>query len=144
MAKSVLPGLDTGIFDQLLWLFKEMAKFQLLYPLLAQIGYRAINSSASLPEEITTQAATSTRQYFTSLIEEGKKRGEVRPEVDPEITAFVFTSALTELTPYLTDKLAIEKQAQTNSAENNLPLDKVEEVYVKIIEVLRLGISPRA
>lgn len=141
IANSIMPTAEMGIFATLLWLFKEMAKFQISFPQLAQIGYRAINSPSYLPGDVTAKAATQTRQYFTSLFEKGKKSGEIRSDVDSEISAFIFTAALTELTPYLIEKLGIKNQSQVNTSENLLPMDKVEEVFNQIVEVLRLGIS---
>lgn len=140
LAQSVPPA-NMSLFERLHWLFQEMARFQLLYPQLAQLGYRAVNGASPFPEDITAGASGATRQYFAALIEEGKQRGEIRPEVDAEVAAFVFTAALTELTPFLTQKLEIDKETLASKAENLLPLNKVEEVFTQIVAILRSGIA---
>jgi AcrR family transcriptional regulator len=42
LAKTRPPDPEMNLFDTLQWLFQEMAKYQIIYPDLAKIGYRAV------------------------------------------------------------------------------------------------------
>ncbi len=141
LAKSTPPDPQMGLFDTLRWLFGEMAKFQFLYPGLAQIGYRAIYGKSPLPEEIIRQATQSTRLYFAEQIQAGQQRGEVRLGVDAEVAAFVFTAALAELTAFLPPP-ARGDSAEPAAGEND-PLyeAQVARVYDQIVTILQHGIA---
>ena len=108
LAATRSPETGMTLFDTLRWLFREMANFEILYPRLAKIGYRAIYGKSPLPEDIVNKARQSTTQYFFELIEQGKQRGEIRPEVDSNAAAFIFSAALTQLGNYLTARAGID------------------------------------
>lgn len=135
LASSAPRASELGLYDSLRWLFHEMAKYQLVYPKLAQIGLRAAYGRSPLPEELVSQAARSTREYFYRLIEAGKPRGEVRPEIDSELAAFIFTAALTELPRFLSP------QAGAEAPPTPVAEAEIAARYDQIINILRSGIA---
>jgi AcrR family transcriptional regulator len=135
------PDPMMNVFDTLHWLFREMAKFQILYPDLAKIGYRAVYGKPPLPEDIVRNATQSTRQYFLDRIEEGKKRGEVRPEIDPGIAAFVLTAALAELTLFLSSQFGSHSADLVTRKEYSNYEAEVEKIYNQIVSILQFGIA---
>jgi AcrR family transcriptional regulator len=141
LANARPPDPKTNLFDTLHWLFREMAKYQILYPDLARIGYRAVYGKPPLPDDIVNNAAQSTRQYFADLIEAGKKRGEVRPEIDSGIAAFVFTAALAELTPFLTTQVGIHSVDLVTGEKYSNYEAEVEKIYNQIVTILQSGIA---
>ena len=141
LAKSTPPDAEMKLFDTMRWLFREMAKFQLLYPDLAKIGNRAVFSKSPLPEDIVTRGTQSTLQYFVKLIEAAKGRGEVRPEVDASVAAFIFTAALSELSSFLTTHADGHPAAYLT--EENYPVYEAEmaRIYDQILGILQSGIA---
>ena len=141
LAKSEPPDPGMKLFDTLRWLFQEMAKFQLLYPDLARIGYRAVYGKSPLPEDIVAKGTQSTQQYFVALIDTGKQHGEVRPEIDAGVAAFIFTSALAELSGFLTARAVAQLTAPLT--EENYPLyePEVARIYDQIVAILQSGIA---
>jgi AcrR family transcriptional regulator len=131
------PDPRMGLFDRLRWLFQGMAGFEIEYPQLARIGYRAVYGRASLPEDIVDQGTQTTRKYFTDLIEAGKERGEVRPEIDAEVAAFVFTAALAELNSYL-GSTSLEGVSGANSGAYQA---ETARIYTQIVSILQHGIA---
>ena len=132
------PGMN--IFDTLRWLFREMANFELRYPGLARIGYRALYGKSPLPEGVMEKGRQSTMQYFTRLIEQGKQRGEVRAEVDAEAAAFIFTAALTELGSFLASQPG-QITGRIGSEEDPATLTRVQEKYDQMIAILQHGMA---
>jgi TetR/AcrR family transcriptional regulator len=130
-----------NVFDNMRHLFKVMSSFELRYPKLAQVGYRAIQGKSPLPEEIVIQGKRSSQQYFIGMIEEGKRQGQIRQEIDAEIVSFVFTTIIAELGNLLKEKLA--SGALTNNEQKAISSkqDEIEQVYNQIVSILQDGIA---
>jgi AcrR family transcriptional regulator len=135
------PESGMALFDTLHWLFREMANFEVQYPRLAKIGYRAIYGKSPLPEDIVTKARQSTTQYFFELLEQGKKRGEIRSEVDSTAAAFIFSAALTQLGSYLTARAGIDPMEIAESGSYPLHEPEVMKMYDQIISILQYGLT---
>ena len=141
LSVSRLNETGMSLFDNLRWLFREMANFEILYPRLAKIGYRAIYGKSPLPEDIVNQARQSTTQYFFELIEQGKQRGEIRPETDSNAAAFIFSAALSQLGNYLTIKAGVDPIKIVMDGSYPLNSPEVMKTYDHIIAILQNGLA---
>lgn len=136
MAESMQGSPNSSFFESLNHLFKVMATFELQYPKLAKIGYRAANGKSPLPEEMVENAKLSTRQYFANLLESGIANGEIRDDTNIEVTAFLFASALSELGNFLSiNPASIGMDQQSIDQVTN-----IETTYQQIIAVIKHGI----
>ena len=97
MAQAFQQENTLPFFESLLALFSVMANFELQYPKLAKIGYKAVSGKSPLPEELLIKGKRASIQYFVTLIDRGKANGEIRSDIDAEIAAFIFVSALSEI-----------------------------------------------
>jgi TetR/AcrR family transcriptional regulator len=129
------------LFDTLRWLFQEMANFEILYPRLAKIAYRAIYGKSPLPEDIVNKARQSTTQYFFEMIEQGKHQGEIRLEIDSGAAAFIFSAALTQLGNYLATKTGIDPIKIAESGNYPLQMPEIVKTYSQIITILQFGMA---
>ncbi len=137
MTESTQVNANDSFFESLNHLFKVMATFELHYPKLAKIGYRAANGKSPLPEELVEKAKRSTRKYFIALLENGITRGEIRKDTNVEVTAFLFSSALAELGNFLSIKpgsIGLDEQPTDQVSE-------IENAYQQIIAVIKHGIA---
>lgn len=132
-----------SLFDYLRWLFREMANFEILYPRLAKIGYRAIYGKSPLPEDIINKARQSTTQYFFELIEQGKQRGEIRSEIDSDAAAFIFSATLTQLGNYLTARAGIDPVQVVEGGRYPLQAPDVMKTYDEIITILQYSLAKK-
>jgi AcrR family transcriptional regulator len=137
LSSTKLPEPDKNVFETLRHLFQIMAGFEVRYPQLAKIGYRAVHSKSQLPEDIMASARRSTQQYFIELIEEGKKQGEIRPEIDANVTAFIFTATLTELGNSLIARAGFFTSEDNFSGRT----PELEKIYNQIVSILQVGIA---
>jgi AcrR family transcriptional regulator len=133
------PG--AAFFDTLRRLFHEMANFEILYPRLAKIGYRALYGKSPLPEDIVTQARLSTVQYFQDLIEQGKNQGEIRPDLDSAAAAFIFTAALSELVSYLAARAGVDPLQFIQEGSNPLQALDLNKIFEQIVSILQFGME---
>ena len=139
MGESIQSSPNLPFFESLNHLFRVMATFELQYPKLAKIGYRAANGKSPLPEELVEKAKRSTSQYFITLLENGIASGEIRKDTNVEVTALLFSSALAELGNFLSIKpgsIGLDEQ----------PIDQVSDIeiaYQQIIAVIKHGIAAK-
>lgn len=141
LAATRLNESDMTLFDSLRGLFREMSNFEILYPRLAKIGYRAIYGKSPLPADIVNKARQSTTQYFFELIEQGKQRGEIRLEVDSNAAAFIFSATLTQLGSYLTARAGIDPIEIAEGGSYPLHVPEVMKTYEQIIAILQFGLA---
>ncbi len=137
MAESGQNNANTPFFESLNHLFKVMATFEMKYPKLAKIGYRATNGKSPLPEELLEQAKSSTRKYFAALLEKGMASGEIRNDTNVEVTAFLFASALAELGNFL----SIKPDSIGSEDQSNDQILEIENIYQQIVAVIKHGIA---
>jgi AcrR family transcriptional regulator len=143
MASIRMPESTPGVFSTLRGLFHGMAAFELRYPLLAKVGYRAVHGKSPLPAEVLSKARQSTQQYFIALIEEGKIQGEIRADVDSSTAAFILTAALEELGNLITAKTRDEFSASGSGGLSETLAPEVEKTYNHILAILQDGIIQR-
>ena len=141
MAAARPPNPEATLFDTLRWLFEEMGKFELLYPQLAKVGYRAAYGKSPLPEAIIAKGRQATLQYFTQLIEQGKQRGEIRPDIDPSAAAFMFTATLTQLGDFLAKSAGVEAHDIAEQGSYPVHAPAVRQMLDQIITILQSGMA---
>lgn len=130
-----------SFFESLRELFSVMAGFELQYPKLARIGYKATSGKSPLPEELLIKGKRSTIQYFVTLIEQGQKEGEIRPEIDAEVAAFIFVSALSEMGSFVSSYSELSFKSPIDEKPNSSQLKEIETLYQQVIMILKNGIS---
>ncbi|HZK61661.1 MAG TPA: TetR/AcrR family transcriptional regulator [Anaerovoracaceae bacterium] len=126
-------------FEMLTNLFQVMASYEMRYPQLSKIGFRATSGNSPLPEELVLKAKQSTSQYFLEMVEEGKRRGEIRPEVDSSIAVLIFTSTLSGLGDYVRSGARVDlSEMRDYSLVKEL---RLETIFKQIVSILQDGIA---
>ena len=137
MSRSFQQNSESSLFVSLRQLFTSLSKFEVLYPELSRIGYRAATGKSPLPEETLIKARMATQQYFVEMIERGRARGEVRLNINVNAVAFLLTTALAELGNYIgivPDEIG--RSEQDISSESRL-----FETYKDILGIIQDGIA---
>lgn len=141
LAAATPPKPDAALFDSLRWLFEEMAKFELLYPQLAKVGYRAAYGKSPLPESLIAKGRQATLQYFIRLIEQGKQRGEIRSEIDSSAAAFIFTAAVTHMGDFLASRAGVDAVEIAEQGSYPVHSPAVRQMYDQIIAIFQFGMA---
>lgn len=140
MANAISIDQNQDVFETLHLLFSRMAAFEVQFPDLARIGYRALNGTSPLPEEIINKGRLATRDLFIQLIETGKKNGSIRPDVDAIAAGYIITAAITELGSFL---IHHGKKNEDNAVPALYPAD-IKSEYHQIVSILKDGLGIRS
>ena len=135
------PDSDMTWDEMLVNLFQVMASYELRYPQLSKIGFKATSGNSPLPEEIVMKAKQSTSLYFQELVEEGKRRGEIRPDVDSSIAVLIFSSTLASLGDYVKSHPRVDFQDIDLTEKTMVQELGLENVFNQIISILKNGIA---
>ena len=123
------------------------SRFDLSYPHLSLIIYRAMQDSAdpeqsAIAEELTQRSAEFLQQYVAIAAE----RRQIRTDIDIELAAHVVNSLTLALEPYLKLKYGYTHLQQIAGEQGSTPF--TEEQLVQdiddLVSVMRSGLQPAA
>lgn len=137
MVSTFEQNSEDSFFDSLDRLFNSLTRFELQYPELSKIGYKAATGKSPIPSELLKNAKLATQQFFADMISKGIERGEVRKNVDVNATAFLLATALSELGNFA----GIRPDQIGNSQQVVSENPQLLHAYQSIIHIIRDGIS---
>lgn len=127
-----------GIFAYLRWIAEVGTEFEWTYPELSRVGYRAfyLGESPAAFSERTSQKAAG---FYTQLVEQGKRQGDIAPSVDTELAAFLFTTILNNLPAYLLQRLPSDEKMLPTETGPTVAL--LTDIFGQIVEILEHGMG---
>ncbi len=132
---------DLPLFEFIRWMFHEMAHFQMAYPQLSRLGYRATYGNSPLPEDVMANSRLATQKYFKVQIEAAQQKGEIRQDADAEIAAYLITNALTELGSFLTSQAGVEKEKLADNGYFPVDNPSIQAAIDKLLNLLEFGLN---
>ncbi len=145
--KKEFLGLDhpdlhhVGIFAYLRWLAQNGVSFELAYPELTRIGYRAL-TAGTIPPEFYERAHDMAQAYYRNLVELGKSQGDLAPDLDADVAAYIFDSVLSNLGNYLMQHNLARNVADIDSDQSIYAQSEIDGVLTKIVNILEFGMAP--
>ena len=143
LRQSPSPDAVNGIFDTLRWLLKAGVGFEFSNPQLSRISYRAVFDDVPLPEETNALIRSGGMQYFTQLVQQGMKEGDIAPDIDPGVAAFAFNAVFMNLGLYIMERLQISPDALLEQGRATLASPIAQAIMEDAIRVLENGLTPR-
>jgi AcrR family transcriptional regulator len=131
-----------GIFRYLRWMAEAGVQFELTYPDLMRVGYRALSRNL-YPQEFQARARQKAHEFYRQLVALGKEQGDIAPEIDDDLAAYVFDSIFLGLGQYLplrTGRSADDTPGQPAFFE----LPEVVRVFEQTINILEHGMGKRS
>jgi AcrR family transcriptional regulator len=129
----------TGIFRYLRWMMQAGVQFELTYPDLVRVGYRALSRSAS-PQELFARYRQQSFSFYRHLVERGKAQGDIAPEIDDELAAFLFDAIFSTLGQFLMQRIAQrEEEWRGRQAISELP--EVTRLFDQTVGILEHGLD---
>lgn len=98
-----LPDPRIGIFAYLRRLAEIGVEFELAYPRLSELGYRAAAGN-NLPAGFEEQMNQDTLAFFRHLVAQGKTQGHIAADIDDDLAAFLLNTIFSELGRYLMNR----------------------------------------
>ncbi|GIV78948.1 MAG: TetR family transcriptional regulator [Litorilinea sp.] len=134
-----------GIFRYLYWVVENALHFELRYPELVRLGYRAYAAPHTLPQAVQSWLQSQVRQesmaFYRRLVALGQEQGDIRQDLNPDLVAsifeIIFTSLNQTLIGYIAEHIGGEQEDQ--------PLFIREEIlalYHQALNILERGLAP--
>jgi AcrR family transcriptional regulator len=131
----------TGIFRYLRWMMQAGVQFELTYPDLVRVGYRALSRSAN-PQELFARYQQQSLTFYRRLLERGKAQGDIAPEIDDELAAFLLDAIFSTLGPFLMQRIA-QREAEWQGKQAIGELPEVTRLFDQTVNILEHGLTPR-
>lgn len=136
------PDWEMGIFNYLRWVAEESVRFELAYPRLSQVGYRALTGNGYPPDLVERMKAQSL-SFFHQLVARGKAQGDIAPEIDEDLAAFIFHTVFTELGQYMLQRVGDEAFQEALGADFYED-EAIQRIFTQTLEILERGMGPRS
>lgn len=128
-----------GIFAYLHWIVQAGVRFEVTYPELMQVAYRALNQTG-YPRAFVVRAQRESRLFYMRLVARGKVQGDISPQVDDELAAFIFDTIFTGVGQYLLERFEYsEDTAQGQHAFFEAP--DVVRIFEQTVDILEHGMG---
>jgi TetR/AcrR family transcriptional regulator len=129
----------TGIFHYLHWMAQAGVQFELAYPELVRIGYRAMSRN-SYPQKFQKRAQEDAHLFYRRLVAKGKEQGDISPEIDEDLAAFIFDAFFSGLGQYMAQRVAAhEEEWQGTRAFFEMP--EMVRVFDQVVNILEHGMG---
>lgn len=132
--KWELFGLDRpdpqhiGVFRYLHKMTQASVLYQLTYPGLFKVGYRAVSRNI-FPQEFYQRTQQEAHKFYLQLVAIGKEQGDIPPEIDDDLAAFIFNTVMFGLGQYLLSRIARHE----DYLQGNAPLFEMPEA-IRVLE----------
>lgn len=139
LAELPAPDPASDLFDYLKWQLSSTAMFEVRYPDLAGVLFRAFVEEVPFPEMTEELRRRGTTQFFKQLISQGLAHGDVAVWVDPDTAAFLMESVFYQFGRYLARRLDLI-QAE-NDALWNQQNETVQLVVDSLMDLVEAGMK---
>ena len=99
------PSNSLKTFDYLKWMMQAAVQFELAYPDLARIAYRAFVEEIPFPEEVDDLVKQGGASYFNDFLAQGILHDDVAPWVDTDLAAYMLKIIYNSFGNYLLKRI---------------------------------------
>lgn len=136
------PDYASDLFGYLRWLFLTAVHFEVRYPRLARISYRAFMEEDPFPEIIEELRRRGTTQFFKQLLSQGVLYGSISPMVDPDIGAFLLEAVYYRVGKYILER--VNAKEGDMSPESVLEDESVQQILDNMMDLIKGGMQAQA
>ena len=133
------PDPDADLFGYFGWLYQSTVYFEIQFPRLARIQFRAFVEEIPFPEMLDELRRRGTTQFFKQLLSQGIIHGKVAPFVDPDTGAFLLESAYYRFGPYFIDRMNIQRD--TVDITTIFQGAEAQEMVHNLLDIFKAGMQ---
>jgi AcrR family transcriptional regulator len=128
-----------GVFKYLHWVVENSFRYEIAYPQLTRLGYRAVAGNL-FPQAFQSRARQETIAFYRRLVAVGKQQGDIDPAIDTDLIMAIFDvvfSALSQtLTTYITEHVA-------NGQDREILFDRPDllQLLHQAMDILERGLA---
>lgn len=134
---ALAPSVD--LFGYMRWQFLSAVSYEVRYPLLAKITFRAFVEEVPFPEMKEELMRRGTTQLFKQLISQGILHGEVGVWVDPDVAAFLMEVVFYQFGKYFIERLGLNQAAEID--QEILENEEAQQLLSNLMDILEAGMK---
>jgi len=137
--KSSSNNLKT--FDYLKWMMQASVQFELAYPDLARIAYRAFVEEIPFPEEVDELVRQGGSSYFNDFLAQGILHDDVAPWVDTDMAAYILQIVYNSFGRYLLKRINSLSTLSTDRSADIFTNPDSRLLFDNLMELLEGGMG---
>jgi len=135
------PSNNLKTFDYLKWMMQAAVQFELAYPDLARIAYRAFVEEIPFPEEVDGLVKQGGASYFNDFLAQGILHEDVAPWVDTDMAAYMLQIIYNSFGHYL-----LKRIKPTSTFPSDQPADiftnaAAQTLFDNLMELIEAGMG---
>ncbi len=128
-----------GVFQYLHWIADNGVRFEMTYPQLTRLGYRAFAASF-MPQPFQSRARQESVAFYRRLVVLGQSQGEISQEFDVDLAASIFNLVLSALSQTLMGHMVVHVAAEQGQ-QPMFDWPEISRLYHQAIDILRRGLN---
>jgi len=128
-------------FDYLKWMMQASVQFELAYPDLARIAYRAFVEEIPFPEEVDELMRQGGASYFNDLLAQGILHDDVAPWVDTDMAAYLLQIVHNSFGRYLLKRIRSLSSTSADQSADIFANPDAMMLFDNLMELLEGGMG---
>lgn len=142
--ESNLSKSKLDFFEYLSWLLETSINFDLTYPTLSQLSYRAFYGNLPFQDQKIEEAKVEFSVFIRQMIIKGVEEGDIDPTIDLDLAVFVVDTLSNSFSHYATKRIGVTPDKLAQEGISALGPELVKKMFNELVRILKLGlINPK-
>ena len=142
--ESNLSKSKLDFFEYLSWLLETSINFDLTYPTLSQLSYRAFYGNLPFQDQKIEEAKVEFSVFIRQMIIKGVEEGDIDPTIDLDLAVFVVDTLSNSFSQYATKRIGVMPDKLAQEGISALGPELVKKMFNELVRILKLGlINPK-
>ena len=142
--ESNLSKSKLDFFEYLSWLLETSINFDLTYPTLSQLSYRAFYGNLPFQDQKIEEAKVEFSVFIRQMIIKGVEEGDIDPTIDLDLAVFVVDTLSNSFSQYATKRIGVTPDKLAQEGISALGPELVKKMFNELVRILKLGlINPK-
>ena len=134
---------EMGFFEYLSWVFAINLEFDIAYPALSKLGYRAFYGDVPFADPKVEQMKQAASDFIRQIVIKGIDDGDIKPNIDRDLAVFVVETLSNAISNYIPQKLRISTDKLAQEGAASFDADAAQDIFQELIKILRFGLGDR-
>jgi AcrR family transcriptional regulator len=135
------PKTKLDFYEYLSWLLKINMNFDLTYPTLSRLSYRAFYGVLPFQEPKIAAAKKAFSEFIRQMVITGIAEGDIDRDIDIDLAVFVVDTIINTFNNYLPEKLDISPSKLSRQGASALDEELVKNTFNELIQILKFGLK---
>jgi AcrR family transcriptional regulator len=135
------PKSKLDFYEYLSWLLEINMNFDLTYPTLSRLSYRAFYGVLPFQEPKIEAAKKAFSELISQMVIKGVADGDIDRDIDIELAVFVVDTLINAFSNYLPQKLGVSSSKLSREGASALDDESVKNTFNELIQILKFGLK---